>query len=308
MSQHQSAWPKFTKAGWEIRLNKIIPLVVTAAGSILVFFALFVANRAFGAEPAKPITIDDPRSVIVNEKSVVPINVCQFQETLLILPASELVMKSFVADTANWKLEGGKGDDSPSRYISIKIKEPLSPTTTLNVISDHDSNYTFRLVLNKEHCDSKVSIDPDSQLAQQIKKTEPWVSPAEVARLKAQVDQAKQDASATAQKAQEQADQYRASYPSKLHFDYRFDGKAAEKLGVRSVFHDDKFTYVSGAFQETPTFYELKEGRPSLISFDFNNGVYSTARIVNDGYLALGGNGNGKHQEKLEFHRVQEAN
>lgn len=275
---------------------------------VVAWFVVCAAMLGADTKPAdKPVTIDDPRTVTVSERSVVPINVCQFQETLVILPAAENVMKSFVGDTANWKLEAGH-DDQPSRYISIKVKEPLSPTTTLNVISDHDSNYTFKLVLNKEHCDSKVSIDPDSQLAQQIKKTEPWVSPAEVARLKAQVEQAQKDAAAAAQKAQTQSDQYRATYPSKLRFDYRFDAKAAEKLGVRSVFHDDKFTYVSGAFEETPTFYELKEGKPSLISFDFANGVYSTGRIVNDGYLAVGGNGNGKHQEKLEFHRVQEAN
>lgn len=265
-------------------------------------------TSAAQVKPAdKPVTIDDPRTVVAGERSVVPINVCQFQETLLILPASEKVMKSFVGDTANWKLESGR-DDQASRYISIKVREPQSPSTTLNVISDHDSNYTFRLVLSKDHCDSKVSIDPDSQLAQQIKNTEPWVSPAEAARLKEQIEDAKKAADAARQKAQAQTDAYKASYPSKLHFDYKFDPKAAEKLGVRSIFSDEKFTYISGRFEETPTFYELKEGKPSLISFDFANGVYSTGRIVNDGYLAVGGNGNGKHQEKLEFHRVQEAN
>lgn len=270
---------------------------------------LAVISCAAQVKPAdKPVTIDDPRNVTVSERSVVPINVCQFQETLLILPAEEKVMKSFVGDSANWKLESAHGEDVASRYISIKVKEPQSPTTTLNVISDHDSNYTFKLVLNREHCDSKVSIDADSQLAQQIKKTEPWVSPGEVARIRAQSVQVVQDAAAAMQKAQAQTEAFRAAYPSKLHFDYKYDSKAAEKLGVHSIFSDDKFTYITGAFEETPTFYELKEGKPSLISFDFANGVYSTGRIVRDGYLAVGGNGNGKHQEKLEFHRVAEAN
>jgi type IV secretion system protein VirB9 len=275
----------------------------TAIGLLAVVAALAVRSNA--AE--KAVTIDEPRTVTVTERSVPLINVCRYQETLVTLPAGEKVMKAFVADTKNWRLESGR-DDQASRYLSIKVVEPLTAQTTINVVSDHDVPYTFKLVLNAEHCDSKVSIDADTQLAETIKKTNPWLAPAEAARLKAQVEQARAEALTAAQKAQQQADAYKANYPAQLHFDYRYDAKAAEKLGVRSVFDDGKFTYVKGRFEETPTFYEVKEGKPSLISFDFQNGVYSTARIVNDGYLAVGGNGNGKHQEKLEFHRVQEAN
>ena len=254
----------------------------------------------------KALTIDDPRNIIVSERTVPVINVCPYQETLVILPAGEKVMKAFVADTKNWRVESGR-DDQASRYLSIKVAEPLTTQTTINVISDHEVPYTFKLVLNGEHCDSKVSIDADAQIADAIKKTEPWLSPADAARLKTHVEQAKAEALAAAQKAQQQMNAYNASYPAQLHFAYRYDAKAAEKLGVRSVFDDGKFTYVKGKFEETPAFYEVKEGKPSLISFDFHDGLYSTARIVSDGYLAVGGNGNGKHQDKLEFHRVQET-
>lgn len=268
------------------------------------FFATALLNAA---EQPKAASIDGPRGVTVNERSVVPISVCQFQETLLILPPNEKVMKAFIADTKNWKLESGR-EDQASRYLSIKVGEPLTHETTLNVVSDHEANYTFKLSLNEEHCDSKVSIDADSQLASEIQKTEPWVSPAEADRLKQQAEKAKQDGAAAEQKARSEAEAYRATYPSKLHFDYKWDSKAAEKLGLHAIWHDDRFTYISAAPEETPALYELKEGKPSLISFDFANGVYWTGRIVNDGYLAVGGNGNGKHQEKVEFHRVPEAN
>src|SRR5579875_3024348 len=140
-------------------------------------YLLFALAASLYAAEKSPVTIDSPRSVTVSDQSVVPIYVCQFQETLLILPTNEKVMKSFVADTANWKLESGR-EDQGSRYISIKVREPQSPTTTLNVISDHDANYTFKLILNQQHCDSKVSVDADSQLAATIVKTDPWISPA----------------------------------------------------------------------------------------------------------------------------------
>lgn len=267
----------------------------------------FIAALLTEAEQPKPASIDGPRTVTVSERSVVPIYVCQFQETLLILPVNEKVMKAFIADTKNWKLESGR-EDQASRYLSIKVGEPLTRETTLNVVSDHEANYTFRLYLDEEHCDSKVSIDADSQLATEIQKTEPWVSPADAARLKQQVDEAKQAATAAEQKVRAEADAYRASYPSKLRFDYKWDSKAAERLGLHAIWHDDRFTYISATPEEAPALYELKQGKPSLISFDFSNGVYWTGRIVNDGYLAVGGTGNGKHQGKVEFHRVPEAN
>jgi len=270
----------------------------------LLFFMAALLNAA---EQPKAVSIDRPRTVTVSERSVVPIYVCQFQETLLILPANEKVMKAFIADTKNWKLESGR-EDQASRYLSIKVGEPLTRETTLNVVSDHEANYTFKLALNDEHCDSKVSIDADSQLAMEIQKTEPWVSPAEAARLKQQVEQAKQESAAAEEKAHAEVDTYRTNYPSKLHFDYKWDTKTADKLGVHAIWHDDRFTYISAAPEEAPALYELKQGKPSLISFDFANGVYWTGRIVNDGYLAVGGTGNGKHQEKVEFHRVPEAN
>ena len=268
---------------------------------------LFIPALLTAAEQPKTVSIAGPRTVTVGERSVVPIYVCQFQETLLILPATEKVMKAFIADTKNWKLESGR-DDQASRYLSIKVGEPLTRETTLNVVSDHEANYTFRLALNDEHCDSKVSIDADSQLAAAIQKTDPWLSPADAAKLKQRIDQATHDAAAAEQKARAQMDAYRASYPSKLRFDYKWDAKPAEKLGVYAIWHDDRFTYISATPEEAPALYELKEGKPSLISFDFANGVYWTGRIVDDGYLAVGGNGKSKHPEKVEFHRVPEAN
>ncbi len=176
------------------------------------------------------------------------------------------------------------------------------------MISDHDSSYTFRLVLVADHCDSKVFIDADSQLAKRITETRPWASPDQVAQLEAQITQANKGVAAAQSGAAAQIDAFRSSYPSKLRFDYHFDQKVAEKMGIHEIFHDSQFTYVSATPQETPALYEIKDGKPSLIAFDFKDGLYSTARIIDLGYLAVGGNGNGKHQEKLEFRRQAEEN
>jgi type IV secretion system protein VirB9 len=274
-----------------------------------VIFTLLAAISLRAADIPKtpPVSpkIDDPRSVTVGERSVVAINVCQLQNTLLVLPETELTRSTYVADTENWVLQTTR-DNQASRFLSIKVRQPVTTEAALNVITNHDSSYTFRLVLATDHCDSKVFVDPDSQLKTQIETARPWASPEEVAQLKAQVADAHKDAAAAAARAETKVDAFQAEYPAKLRFDYKFDQKTAEKMGIREIFHDGRFTYVSADAQETPALYELKQGKPSLISFQFKDGLYSTGRIIDQGYLAVGGNGNGKHQEKLEFKRQAE--
>ncbi len=104
-----------------------------------------------------------------------------------------------------------------------------------------------------------------------------------VAQRTAQLEQANKSITAAQSKATTQVDAFRANYPSQLRFDYRFDQKVAEKMGIREIFHDGKFTYVSANPQETPSLYEIKDGKPSLIAFDFKDGLYSTARIIDAG-------------------------
>jgi type IV secretion system protein VirB9 len=263
------------------------------------FLFLMAASALMGAPPA----IDDPRSVTVGERSVVPINVCQLQATILVLPEHELTRNTVVSDTENWVLQTTASNQA-SRFLSVKVKKPLTTETTLTVITDHDSSYTFKLILGTDHCDSKVFIDADSQLAKQITETRPWASPDEVERLKQQIESANKSAAAAEVKAATQVEAFRSTYPAKLRFDYKFDEKTAEKMGIHSIFRDAKFTYVSANPQETPALYEIKDGKPSMIAFDFRDGLYSTARIIDQGYLAVGGNGNGKHQDKLEFKRL----
>ena len=65
---------------------------------------------------------------------------------------------------------------------------------------------------------------------------------------------------------------------------------------MQQIWRDDKFTYLRGQFQETPALYEVKDGKPSLINFDFNDGLYTVPKQLESGYLAIG-------KQKVEFHR-----
>jgi type IV secretory pathway VirB9-like protein len=262
---------------------------------ILVAALGLAASRAYA--DAAPAKVDNPRSVVVGERSVVDVYLSQFQDTLIVLPPTEKVRQTFVGDSANWVLTTGKSDE-PTRYISVKVKEPIVKQTTVNVLSDHDKSYTFRLILSADHCDSKIFIDPDSQLSQDLAKPPVFVAAAELERVKKEAADAKASATQAVQteksKAEAAAESFRAKYPGSLRFDYRWDQKVGEKLGVLQIFRDDKFTYIAAQPQETPTLYEVKDGKPSLVNFDFANGLYTVPKRIERGYLAIG-------KQKMDF-------
>jgi len=253
--------------------------------------AVAVPMAMVRADTALPAQVDNPRSVVVGERSVVDVYVSQFQDTLIVLPPAEKVRQTFVGDSANWVLTTGKSEE-PTRYISVKVKEPIVKQTTVNVLSDHDKSYTFRLIMSADHCDSKVFIDPDSQLSQELAKPPVFVPASEVNRAKKDAADAKAAADRAIQQEEAQArsesESFRAKYPGTLRFDYHWDQKEGDKLGVVQIFRDDRFTYIAAQPQETPTLYEVKDGKPSLVNFDFANGLYTVPKRIERGYLAIG--------------------
>ena len=86
-----------------------------------------------------------------------------------------------------------------------------------------------------------------------------------------------------------------------MHFDFTWDQSKGKELGLQEIWRDNKFTYLRGQFQETPALYEVKDGKPSLINFDFNDGLYTVPKELERGYLAIG-------KQKVEFHRTDERN
>ena len=95
----------------------------------------------------------------------------------------------------------------------------------------------------------------------------------------------------------EQVNKFKADYQKKLQFDYELDKNAArEPFLVSMIYHDDAFTYIKCAAQEKPALYEIKDGKPNLINFQVENGVYIAPKVIDDGYLVIG-------NKKLTFKR-----
>jgi type IV secretion system protein VirB9 len=111
-------------------------------------------------------------------------------------------------------------------------------------------------------------------------------SEVEAARVQAQIAQTR---------ASVAVEQFRADYPTKaLQFDYAFHNESP--FDVSAIYHDDKFTYIKSSASEKFSIYELKDGKPDLITFQLKDGTYVIPTVVDRGYLEIG-----KH--KLDFQR-----
>jgi type IV secretion system protein VirB9 len=262
-----------------------------------------VSATLHAASPAHPLQANAPRTVTVSEADTPPvIRAGLLQSTLIVLPAEEKVANVFAGDTVDWAFDGGH---VASRFISVKPKV-ANGSTDIHIVSDHGNEYTLQLheVSSEDdsHFDSKVFINPSDKAAKDRLVGLPVFVPAlELDKAKQEAATAKAEQVAELKAEESKAEQYRSQYPGSLHFDYAWDQSKGKTLGLQQIWRDDKFTYLRGHFQETPALYELKDGKGSLINFDFSNGLYTVPKQLENGYLAIG-------KQKVTFHRAGGAN
>jgi type IV secretory pathway VirB9-like protein len=273
--------------------------------SIVVAFGLSLAAHApmgYAATTPKPLEPNAPRIITVSEADTPPVvRAGLLQSTLILLPVEEKVANVFAGDTVDWVFDGGQ---VPSRFISIKPKV-ANTTTDVHIISDHGNEYTLQLreVSGDEdpHFDSKVFIVPGDQASKdKLAELPIFVPAAELDKVKQEATAAKVAEAATLKAEQTKEESYRSQYPGSLHFDYTWNKAKGKELGLEQIWRDDKFTYLRGRFQETPALYEVKDKKPSLINFDFSNGLYTVSKELDNGYLTIG-------KQKVEFHRTEEG-
>ena len=276
-------------------MKTLIPVFVALG------FGLPTATQAFAAPDSHHLEPNAPRTVTVSETETPPvIRTGLLQSTLILLPAEEKVATVFGGDTVGWVFDGGH---VASRFISVKPKV-ANGATDIHIISDHGNEYTLELrEVSAEadpHFDSKVFIvSSDKAAKDRLLDLPVFVPTADLERAKQETAAARAAAAAELKAEDAKAEQYRSQYPGSLHFDYTWDQKKARELGLQQIWRDDRFTYLRGQFQETPALYELKDGKGSLINFDFSNGLYTVPKELDKGYLAIG-------KQKLEFSRSTE--
>jgi hypothetical protein len=164
--------------------------------------------------------------------------------------------------------------------------------SNLNLITDKGNIYSFTLQDisgSSAEPDLKVIVEPADQSAIVAASGPPQFVPA------AQLEQSKQQVNALQSHVEQAVDEYKNGYPAQLKFDYVYKANQAP-FDIQSIYHDDKFTYIKTNAPEKFSVYEMKDGKPNLVTYDLREGTYIIPKVMDDGYVELG-------KKKMSFTR-----
>ena len=219
--------------------------------------------------------------------------------TAVVLPEGERILDWICGDADYWSVQGA---------ANLAFVKPTAEGVQTNVtlVTDQGRVYTLLFVEDGQGDlpDLKLFLRPREGPGETQGRLDPvqFEPRGAAAALERQVDEARQEADQAVRQARESAERdaetFRAAYPATLRFDYEFDGRPGDMpFGVRAMWRDDRFTYISAHPEEVAALYESRDGKPSLVAYDFADGLYVTKRPIGDGWLQIG-------KRKLRFRRI----
>ncbi len=231
------------------------------------------------------------RTVKYSQQDIVSVRAKIRFSTLIVLPQNEEILDFATGDKEFWIVNG-------VHNLCYVHPAKAGIRSDLHLITSTGHVYSFLLteISNDRSAepDLKLFVEPKEEssiggstaLQGYVRAGEAEAYKKELEALHAQTDGQIHAAEA---RATEQVNKYKADYSKKLQFDYDLDKKAArEPFLVSMIYHDDAFTYIKCAAREKPALYEVKDGKPNLINFQFENGVYIIPKVIDNGYLAIG--------------------
>jgi type IV secretory pathway VirB9-like protein len=235
------------------------------------------------------------RSVAYGERDVIPVRTRLRFTTMIILPRHEQILDFVCGDKEFWIVNGAQN------FAYVKPAK-VGARTSLNLVTASGNVYSFVLTETDADPDLKLFVEPrDEAMVSAIAGAPRFVPVQQVEDYRQQVEIAKAETRETKRAAAAQIEQqigeFRNSYPGSMKFEYRF-AQNQRPFSVTSIFHDGKFTYIQASPQEVPAVYEVKDGKPNLIQFQFRNGTYVIDKVLDSGYLSIG-------KERLPFYRTQ---
>jgi type IV secretion system protein VirB9 len=264
----------------------------------------FLCLAGTAAMPARAATEAEARVVKYSKEDIVAVRAKLRFSTLIVLPNDEEILDFTTGDKEFWVING-------AHNLCYVHPAQAGIRSNLNLITASGRVYSFLLteISNEPNAqpDLKIFLEPkESSGIAANTGLRGYVSAGEAQAYKKELDtlraQTAEQIQAAQTQAAEQVNHFRSTYATKLQFDYLFHPKAAlEPFLVSAIYHDDAFTYIKCAAREKPALYELKDGKPNLISFQFEKGVYVAQKIIDTGYLAIG-------KKKLVFVRRAAGN
>jgi type IV secretion system protein VirB9 len=236
-----------------------------------------VAGVALVVSSIAGVAQESARSVQYHSQDIVPIRAKVKYTTLIVVPATEKIMEAATGDKDYWIV------DVVGNFCFVHPAKP-GISSNLNLITDKGNIYSFTLQdvsASAGEPDLKVIVEPADRSALVASTGPPQFVPA------VQLTQSQQQLAALQSHMTQAVDEYKSAYPMQLKFDYAFKANEAP-FDIQSIYHDDKFTYIKTTAPEKFSVYEMKDGKPNLISYDLRQGTYVIPKVMDNGYVELG--------------------
>ena len=245
----------------------------------------FIVNVVLAVSSVAVFGQESARTVQYHSQDIVAIRAKVRYTTLIELPATEKIMEAATGDKDFWIV------DVVGNFCFVHpAKQGIA--SNLNLITDKGNIYSFTLQDisgSSAEPDLKVIVEPADRSAIVAASGPPQFVPA------AQLEQSKQQVNALQSHVEQAVDEYKSGYPTQLKFDYVYKANQAP-FDIQSIYHDDKFTYIKTNAPEKFSVYEMKDGKPNLVTYDLREGTYIIPKVMDDGYVELG-------KKKMSFTR-----
>ena len=217
------------------------------------------------------------RVVQYHENDIIPIHAKLNYTTLIELPPTEKIMEAAVGDKDFWIVD-------VVRNFCFLHPAKAGIASDLNLITNKGNIYSFTLQdvsKTNQMPDLKVIIHPADRSAIVAANDPPQFVPA------AQLEQSKEELATVEAHVHQTIDEYKSAYPLLLKFDYSFH-RNEPPFDIEAIYHDNKFTYIKTDAQEKFSVYDMRDGKPNLVTYQLENGTYIIPEVMDSGYVELG--------------------
>ena len=235
------------------------------------------------------------RLVSYSDRDVITVRTKVRYTTLIVLPKNEQILDFTCGDKEFWVINGNQN------FAYVKPAK-TGAQTNLNLVTASGNIYTFVLLevsdQPKAEPDLKIFVELGDEGMRAAAQAAPrFVSSEELESYKEKLAKANDETLHVKEAQQATINQGIARFITNVRFPYRFEA-GKKPFFVRAMYHDERFTYIQARPEETPTLYEVKDGQPNLVNFDYKDGVYIVMKILDSGYLVVG-------KQKLAFTREE---
>lgn len=260
-------------------------------------FLIYVALAAVAAAPERGLA----REVTVGPEEVIEARARVRFATAIVLDPAERILDWVCGDAEYWSVQGA---------ANLAFVKPSAEgiETNVTLVTDKGNVYTLRfreLGDSDGEPDLKLFLRPKEPSSEVAAPLEPlgFEPRGAAAALEREAESARQESQRAIEQARKDAEQrveaFRAAYPRSLRFEYELDREALQApFRVAAMWLDDRFTYIRAGPEEAPALYESRDGRPSMVPYDFYDGLYVTRRPLADGWLQIG-------KRKVRFRRAE---